>query len=294
MSFNIDRIQNSTRKVRKFLQKNSKAPGSRAVHDVRTNSRRLANMFLALGLASKGKVKRVLSNLEEIIKTTGKVRDLDVLTAEAMAVRHSGEKECRVQLLEYLGAQRYRYARKLRRTIQKTDPDLRRRLKQSSRRAEKIVKMAVDDPAGSNAISSAMAKSIKLSSDLQRPARLSRSNLHPYRVRVKELLNVLKLSERPADPKFLDRLGEVKDAIGEWHDWEKLVTVARDLSDHAASCKLIKGLKGSSDSKYERALSLTNHLRSDYLAGSGKRKRLRSGKSTVSEPVLKEVAAIAQ
>ena len=71
-----------------------------------------------------------------------------------------------------------------------------------------------------------MAKAIKLSSQLKSPPRLSRSTLHPYRLKVKELRDVLQLSDRTADKDFLKELGEVKDAIGEWHDWEELTSIA--------------------------------------------------------------------
>ena len=40
-----------------------------------------------------------------------------------------------------------------------------------------------------------------------------------------------------ADQKaFVDRLGEIKDAIGEWHDWEVLVATANETLDHSRKC----------------------------------------------------------
>src|SRR5438874_2703059 len=73
-----------------------------------------------------------------------------------------------------------------------------------------------------------MTRTIQLSLELKSPTRLNRSNLHPYRLKVKELRNLLQLSDQAGDPKFLEKLGEVKDTSG---------------------------------SMYQRALSLTNHLR---------------------------------
>ena len=143
------------------------------------------------------------------------------------------------------------------------------------------------------AVSATMAKAIKLSSELKSPARLNRNNLHPYRLKIKELRNVLRLSDQPGDSEFLKELGKVKDAIGEWHDWQELITICTGLLDHGSSCKLMKQLKQISDSKYERALSLTGHLRSKYLKG-GQKHRMRNAKPTVlSAPVLTATAAIA-
>jgi len=59
---------------------------------------------------------------------------------------------------------------------------------------------------------------------------------------------------------FIDSLGPVKDAIGEWHDWEELIAIASDLDEHRPNCKLVRELKTISDRKYERALSLTNEI----------------------------------
>lgn len=61
------------------------------------------------------------------------------------------------------------------------------------------------------------------------------------------------------------KLGEVKDAIGEWHDWEELIAIATDLLDHGPGSDLLHRLKTISSTKYEHALSLTNELRKTYL-----------------------------
>src|SRR5262245_63511660 len=106
MSFDIERIQKSTRRVRKFLQKNSKRPSSDAIHNLRTSTRSLETTFTTLGFDSKRKVKRLMRDLGDVRKRAGKVRDMDVLTADALMVKQDGEKDCLVQLLEYLGAER--------------------------------------------------------------------------------------------------------------------------------------------------------------------------------------------
>jgi hypothetical protein len=102
---------------------------------------------------------------------------------------------------------------------------------------------------------------------------------------------VLQLSDRTSDDEFFEKLGVVKDAIGEWHDCEELITIARKLLDHGPSCKLIKHLKMISTSKYEKALSSTNQLRSHYLKP---RPAGRVSKSPLSNTVLRATSLIAQ
>src|SRR4051794_40555388 len=101
MSFDVERIQKSARKIEKFLRKNSKRPSSAAIHDLRTNTRRLETTFTTLGLDSNRKAKRVLRDLAGVRKRAGKVRDMDVLTADALTIKHEGEQDCLVQLLEH-------------------------------------------------------------------------------------------------------------------------------------------------------------------------------------------------
>jgi CHAD domain-containing protein len=294
MSFDIERIQKSTRRVRKFLQKNSKRPSSNAIHNLRTSTRSLETTFTTFRLDSKKSVKRSLRGLADVRKSAGKVRDMDVLTADALTVNQAAEQDCLVQLLEYLGAMRNKYAKKLRLVIATDSPQLRRNLKQSSKRVEKLLKQAESNPADSHAGPVIMAKAMTLSSELNSPTRLNRRNLHPYRLKVKELRDVLQLSDQPGDQEFLEKLGEVKDAIGEWHDWEELIAIATQLLDHGTACKLIKHLKDTSNSKYQRALSLTNDLRSNYLTSRMPKPGTRQSPiATVPDPVLKATSASA-
>lgn len=294
MSFDTARIHKSARRVTRFLRRNSRRPSSEAVHDLRTGVRSLETTFSTLGLDSKKSVRRVLRILRDVRKRAGKVRDMDVLTAHALAIKQRGEQDCLVQLLEYLGAERRKYARKLRAEIERTDSRLRRDLKQNLTRVDKVLQEAENHPSDSAAMPATMAKAIRLSAELNSPPRLSRSNLHSYRLQVKELRDVLQLSDKTADEDFLKTLGEVKDAIGEWHDWEVLSSIATRLLDHGPSCKLMKHLRKTSKSRYEHALALANHMRSHYLKPRRLKHSGHGRTSTLSVPVLEATSAIAE
>jgi CHAD domain-containing protein len=218
---------------------------------------------------------------------------MDVMTAEALAANPPGEEDCLVRLVEYLGAERDRQAKQLRRTVKRL-PKLRRHLKQDSKRLEKILKRAERNPAASKVISATIAKAIQLSSDLNRPARLSRKNLHRYRLKVKELRNVLQLSHRRREPEFVKTLGEVKDAIGEWHDWEELTAIAEQTLDHGKSCRMAEYLRSTGNAKYRRALLTATKLRRNYLKPAGHQDRSHKTQSEfLSVPVLDATAGVA-
>src|SRR5262249_55313505 len=110
-----------------------------------------------------------------------------------------------------------------------------------------------------------IAAATHLSIQIRMPPTLNRKNLHPYRLKVKELREVLQLAKKPVNQEFIDTPGEVKDAIGEWQDWEELVTIGAEVLDHGARCKLMTNLKDISRQKYDHALSITNKMRKQFL-----------------------------
>jgi CHAD domain-containing protein len=139
-----------------------------------------------------------------------------------------------------------------------------------------------------------MSKAIKLSTELNSPTKLNRNNLHPYRLHIKELRDVLQLSAQAGGEEFVEKLGEVKDAIGEWHDWEELTAIAGQLLDHGASCKLIKHLHANCNSKLEHALITTKHFRDKYVKSIRPKNRSRDSHfAALSQPVLRATSAIA-
>jgi len=118
MSLHPAKLQKPLRKLRKMLNKIPRKPAPEQVHDLRTLMRRIEAMFRALMIESKRTQKRLLKALKPVRKKTGKVRDMDVLTGFASKLRPDGDEECLVELLEYLGAERYKQARKLHREVQ--------------------------------------------------------------------------------------------------------------------------------------------------------------------------------
>jgi CHAD domain-containing protein len=101
---------------------------------------------------------------------------------------------------------------------------------------------------------------VKLASGLATPERLTRETLHPYRLKVKELRNVLRMADRASSTRFVEALGKVQDAIGEWHDWDELVSIAEKL-EHGKECRLRIELQHNARRKYKHALALSQKLR---------------------------------
>jgi CHAD domain-containing protein len=297
MALDIDRIQKSVRRVRKFVAKAPKNPTPEKVHDLRTSARRLEAAVEALGLGSKRREKKLLRDLAEVRKRAGKVRDMDVFTGHLLDLPpQNGEKECLIELTEHLGIRRAKAAKKLRQTAKDLEPRLETELRKGSKYFEKLLgrEGKQSDGAAAEASSEAVARALELSSELRSPARLDKRNLHPYRLKVKELRYVLQLSEEGQKEQFVNKLGEVKDAIGEWHDWEELIAIATDVLSHGPQCELVRTLKATSEKKFERALALANELRRTYVEArrTGRGARRRGGEQGVSPRVLAATSAI--
>jgi CHAD domain-containing protein len=294
MPLDPDRIQKSVRKLRKLLKKAPKRPTPDQVHDFRTYTRSFEATAEALRLDSKRNERRVLRALGRLRRRAGKVRDMDVLTGHSSNLHMEKDQDCMVQLLEYLGSARYQHARKLSVEMRESRPVLRRRLKRTAARFEKLIPHAKKSSNGRTEVAAEAAETaLKLASELENPPTLNKSNLHPYRLKIKELRNILQLADDPGHQTFIDALGEVKDAIGEWHDWEELIAIADNLLDHGPSCKLMQQLKQVSARKYESAIGLANKMRRDFLGTGRTRKHPSHGKHALLRPVLEATAAIA-
>jgi CHAD domain-containing protein len=88
-----------------------KRPSPEQVHNLRTRTRRIE----ALTLTSRRNERPLLQELAPVRRKAGKVRDMDVFTGFSASL-HSDQREDQsvIELLEYLGAERYRRCRKLR------------------------------------------------------------------------------------------------------------------------------------------------------------------------------------
>jgi CHAD domain-containing protein len=282
MPLDLVRIQKSVRKLKKFVKKAPTQPTPEQVHDLRTNARKLESTLHALSLDSNDTERRLLKSIKRVRRRAGRVRDMDVLIGHVCTVKADGEQDCEIQLLEHLAIQRRKQAKKLRSTVVKQSDMLKRALRQEAAELENLLQ----DGKPTEAAAEAMAHAVELTTELNDPPRLNKNNLHPYRLKVKELRYVLQMAETNDQPAFVKDLGEVKDAIGEWHDWEELIAIASDVLDHGSGCKLLRKFKENSEEKYEQALALATKLRRTYLKASARNK---SSNSDAGEPLSRPV-----
>jgi CHAD domain-containing protein len=255
MAFDLGTVRKDIRTLRKFLKKSPKHATPEEVHSLRTDTRRFEAAMQALALDSDDNERRLLRALAKLRRRAGKVRDLDVLTGYVAAVKINEDDDCRVQLLEFLGVEHARQSTRLRSFAVKHSESLRRRLKHTSKHLKAL---ASDSWINSTAPGKAMLLELRLQRQLATPVRLTRTTLHPYRIQVKELRYMLQMENHPADQELIDTLGEIKDAVGEWHDWQELLKIAREQLSHGSECKLVAKIQTTTNEKLKHALSVAN------------------------------------
>jgi len=264
MAVELQSVQKPLRRLRKALKDVPKDPSAEEVHHLRTQTRRLEAIVVALRLEKES--EPLFRTVTPIRKAAGKVRDMDVLTKSAVTLTQSPEDECLVRLLEHLGALRLEGARKLHEVATDRRRSARRELKRCVDRIEDRVGISgkhakrVDEDATLAATSVALS----LTAELTRWPRLNKTNLHAFRLKVKTLRYILELAN-DADATLLQTLKTAKDVIGDWHDWQELGTIARDVLDCHKDCLLVRQIQQTAKEKLALALSTANTLRENDL-----------------------------
>jgi CHAD domain-containing protein len=295
MPFDVERIQKNVRALRKILKKAPKRMSPDGIHKLRTRTRRLESVLEALSRDLNAGERRLLRELTQIRRLTGKVRDMDVFSTHLATTKFKSDTQSLVLLFEYLGAKRYRHAGKLHDWMKWEGPSTRRRLKKMSSRWKSLVAKKDRAPISDTTLNAdAMASALNLSAALATPPNLQPSNLHEYRMKIKDLRDVLQSVEHAENHnRFIEALGRSKDAIGEWHDWEELVRIAAKVLKREDNTRLLGELRKISQQRYEQALSVTNKMRDEYVqagkrSAKGEQKRGRKA----SSPALQVVKAM--
>lgn len=264
----LDRVEKPLRQMRKLLKKLPSNPAPDEVHKLRTRARKIEAVATALEQADAKQTRRLLKTLKPVRKAAGGVRDMDVLTGDLLQIHVNGTKESLVKLVEHLGMARRKNAVELLDTVDRQRKPARRQLKKYAKLVDSVahgkepvsvdVARALDSENGNGSLAS------PLLAELAHWPRLCAQNIHPFRLKVKELRYVLELYPK-ADQGLIATLGKVKDEVGEWHDWQQLGQIARSVLDPRDERALIAQIDAIAEKKLTQALASANALRRRYL-----------------------------
>lgn len=269
-----DKLQIPLRKFRKSLKRMTDDASVEGVHTLRTRARKVEAISSALMQDHKGKTRSLLKAVKPVRKAAGQVRDMDVLIANVLSLAEDSSDDSHVRLVEHLGSVRFKGARRLSGLIDSQGKSTSRSLKQFAKKAGKWLER--QDVASTGALTASVA----LATELSRWPRFTAKNIHPFRIKVKQLRYMLQLAPNP-EPAFMEALDQVKSAVGEWHDWNELSAIAAKVLDAKTDHALLAEIREQTHEKLSGALAVANALRQKYLHGAR-----RSGRGQSSGPPL--------
>jgi CHAD domain-containing protein len=232
------------------------------VHNLRTHARRVEAIAAALMPGGKKQKQRLLKTIRPVRKAAGVVRDMDVLARNARTLARHRRNGSVARLLAYLSSMRLESARELFEAVAERRSDARRRLKRFSRQIEKRFHENKPQAAGDGPGTEAAMKLIR---ELNSWPGFSAENLHAFRIKMTELRYQLQLA-RDANRKFVDALGEVKEKIGDWHDWQQLAKTAEKVLDAQDDRATLKKIDETGKKKLIQALAAADAIRARYLS----------------------------
>jgi len=274
MDIRPDTLQKPVNKFREAILHLPEDPSVEDVHQLRTQARRLEAIAAAIMLDKERETQQLLKEVKTLRRAAGKVRDLDVLAANAVTLASDGEKDSVVRLIERLGAMRIERAKNLYDMVAVRQGDVRRGLKQFSKKIQKEVdKVDTETRSGSNDDSSTREtiKTIwEITDELARWQKLGRKTIHSFRIKVKKLRYILELFDG-SDPEFMYALGEVKDKIGNWHDWDELAEMAEAVLDAEIDGALLRRIQEVGKTRLKTAVVAAQTMQSRYLGSDVQR-----------------------
>lgn len=248
-----DLVEKPLRKLRKMLDTFPSNPLPEDVHSLRTHTRRLEATIAALAPEDREEPRRVLKLITPVRKAAGKVRDMDVLIADVLTLEENAKSETLLRLVDHLASMRSKNAKKLGNAVAKRRPETHAHLRKLSKLFKKRLKN------GSGTLNGDAAPQILITELTHWPG-LNAENLHTFRLCVKELRYMLELSNEP-NKDWIAKLGEVKDLIGEWHDWVELLKIAKHVLDPAKDGRVLKRIENVTEEKFRAALTASSQMR---------------------------------
>lgn len=254
----LARAEELLRQLRKQLKQLPADPAPAEVHRLRVCTRRVEAVTAAIALCPQKRSIQLRKALKPLRKAAGNVRDMDVLTASALDLRSTAAGGSLDRLIAHLVRMRRKSVAALRDTLAEQRQAARRQLKKyvqefPSAFGKKPVRNA-------NGQENGCSEALRLIDDLAHGPPLNASNLHSFRLKVKELHYIFEVLAG-FDPQLVSEVRDVKDRIGDWHDWQQLFDAARAVLDPQQDRELLGRIASMIELKLTRALAASSSLR---------------------------------
>jgi CHAD domain-containing protein len=254
MQLALGQVRKAIREMRKSLRDLPSNPPQKAVHNLRTRSRRVEAISAALLPRNKDDTHQLLKSIKPLRKAAGDVRDMDVLEAKARQLLRRNHDASFERLIAHIRAMRAEGARELVVSFSSERKTIQRGLKRFSKYVEDTFSETPPDARQAH----------KLFGELCRWPRLSARNLHDFRIKLKELRYMMQLMPN-SNTAFMNALENARGRIGAWHDWEELRRIAAEVLDAKIDRTGIAAIAEIEAKKFSLAMRAAQSLRTRYL-----------------------------
>jgi CHAD domain-containing protein len=266
MPIDAKRSRLAFQRLGRELTKLTRKPAPESVHKFRTNSRRVEALLSEVVPKLNRNDKKLLKLLGRLRKKAGRVRDLDVQIAAIRNLKVPQGNGHKAELMEHLIQDRVKREAKLAKAFNREAVvEIRKRL----RRAASEMQI----PRETEPLALTLAQLAGLGRD---HAPLTEEKLHEYRIIGKRARYIAELArEDDAQAQHVvERLKQMQDVIGDWHDWLKLTEKAEKLLGGVKDSALVAMLRNVTQAKFRLSVDAVAQTRA----------ALRSSEVTPVEP----------
>lgn len=258
-------------RMEQTLARCAERPDERAIHHVRTGSRRLDAALDALERETgrTAEMRKSAAKLRKLLKAVrhkaGRVRDLDVHRGLLGKLRGAGEEAAEGEVWQEIAAldwelERQRGLRALK--FQQKAGGWRNKLERRSEALLQAARKAGDPPARDKDADLALESFAGLCREI--PV-LDLGNLHDFRKGAKHARYLAEGGEDERSRRIAKRLKRVQDTIGVWHDWLELTAEAQEAAGGRVT-ELVQRLEAKRERELRSALKTTERVRLELLS----------------------------
>lgn len=239
------------RRVQRALRAAARESSPENVHRLRTSIRRVEVLLAGQFPASHKRVTKLQHELQKIRRRAGKVRDIDVQLNALNSLDLGRPDNGREQLARFLKEKREKRITKLESVL---DSKGRSRLRRHLSAVSEDLRTQDNRDKPRKKSAKHLRKMLeKLLRSASEPQTFTQENLHGFRMQCKRARYAAEQSDEKANAKLIERLKQMQDVIGAWHDWLTLGATARKKLT-ASPSPLLAALRNITQSKLWEAV----------------------------------------
>lgn len=251
MPQNSDIQASVERRVQRALRAAARESSPENVHRLRTSIRRVEVLLAGQFPASHKRVTKLQHELQKIRRRAGKVRDIDVQLNALNSLDLGRPDNGREQLARFLKEKREKRITKLESVL---DSKGRSRLRRHLSAVSEDLRTQDNRDKPRKKSAKHLRKMLeKLLRSASEPQTFTQENLHGFRMQCKRARYAAEQSDEKANAKLIERLKQMQDVIGAWHDWLTLGATARKKLT-ASPSPLLAALRNITQSKLWEAV----------------------------------------